>query len=91
MAQMQANYDRIIEYSLFPWVRELHLETLPMSDAGAQHARDIIARSGAQDAVEAEIDREFSAALAVLEASDLTDSGREGLAALAHRAVRRSY
>ena len=37
MAQMQANYDRIIEYSLFPWVRELHLETLPMSDAGAQH------------------------------------------------------
>lgn len=62
-----------------------------LSDAGAQHARDIIARSGAQDAVEAEIDREFSAALAVLEASDLTDSGREGLAALAHRAVRRSY
>ena len=44
MAQMQANYDRIIEYSLFPWVRELHLETLPMSDAGAQHfaeAKDI--------------------------------------------------
>lgn len=44
MAQMQANYDRIIEYSLFPGVRELHLETLPMSDAGAQHfaeAKDI--------------------------------------------------
>ena len=44
MAQMQANYDRIIEYSLFPWVRELHLETLPMSYAGAQHfaeAKDI--------------------------------------------------
>ena len=44
LAQMQANYDRIIEYSLFPWVRELHLETLPMSDAGAQHfaeAKDI--------------------------------------------------
>lgn len=44
MAQMQANYDRIIEYSLFPWVRELRLETLPMSDAGAQHfaeAKDI--------------------------------------------------
>ena len=40
MAQMQANYDRIIEYSLFPWVRELHLETLPMSDAGAQHFAD---------------------------------------------------
>lgn len=41
---MQANYDRIIEYSLFPRVRELHLETLPMSDAGAQHfaeAKDI--------------------------------------------------
>lgn len=37
MAQMQANYDRVVEYSLFPWVRELHLETLPMSDAGVQH------------------------------------------------------
>ncbi len=37
MAQMQANYDRVIEYSLFPWVRELHFETLPMSDAGRQH------------------------------------------------------
>lgn len=44
MAQMQANYDRVVEYSLFPWVRELHLETLPMSDAGVQHfaeAKDI--------------------------------------------------
>lgn len=44
VAEMQANYDRIIEYSLFPWVRELHLETLPMSDTGAQHfaeAKDI--------------------------------------------------
>jgi len=44
VAEMQANYDRIIEYSLFPWVRELHLETLPMSAAGAQHfaeAKDI--------------------------------------------------
>lgn len=37
MAQMQANYDRVIEYSLFPWVRELQLETLPMSAAGRQH------------------------------------------------------
>lgn len=36
-AQMQANYDRVIDYSLLPWVRELHLETLPMSAAGAQH------------------------------------------------------
>lgn len=36
-AQMQANYDRVIEYSLYPWVQELHLESLPMSDAGRQH------------------------------------------------------
>ena len=44
MAQMQANYDRVIEYSLLPWVDELQLETLPMSDAGRQHfaeAKDI--------------------------------------------------
>ena len=43
-AQMQANYDRVIDYSLLPWVAELRLETLPMSDAGRQHfaeAKDI--------------------------------------------------
>ena len=36
-AQMQANYDVIIDYSLFPWIRELTLPGLPMSAAGAQH------------------------------------------------------
>lgn len=35
--QMQANYDAVIDYSLFPWVRELQLPHLPMSDAGVQH------------------------------------------------------
>lgn len=36
-AQMQANYDAVVHYSLLPWPHELHLETLPMSDAGRQH------------------------------------------------------
>ena len=42
--QMQANYDAVIDYSLFPWVRELSLPHLPMSAVGAQHfaeAKDI--------------------------------------------------
>lgn len=43
-AEMQANYDAVIDYSLLPWVSELTLPHLPMSDAGAQHfaeAKDI--------------------------------------------------
>lgn len=36
-AQMQDNYNRVIDYSLFPWVDELRFDTLPMSDAGVQH------------------------------------------------------
>lgn len=43
-AEMQANYDRVINYSLFPWIRELNFDTLPMSAAGRQHfaeAKDI--------------------------------------------------
>ena len=39
-AQMQANYDRVVHYSLFPWVSELRLDTLPMSDSGRQHFAD---------------------------------------------------
>lgn len=39
-AQMQANYDRVVHYSLFPWVSELHLDTLPMSDSGREHFAD---------------------------------------------------
>lgn len=42
--QMQANYDAVIDYSLFPWVHELSLPHLPMSPAGVQHfaeAKDI--------------------------------------------------
>ncbi len=30
-AEMQANYDRVVHFSLFPWVDELQLDTLPMS------------------------------------------------------------
>lgn len=43
-AEMQANYNAVIDYSLLPWVNELTLPHLPMSDAGAQHfaeAKDI--------------------------------------------------
>lgn len=39
-AEMQANYDRVVHFSLFPWVSELQLETLPMSDSGRQHFAD---------------------------------------------------
>ncbi|MGI5951277.1 MAG: TIGR01906 family membrane protein [Brooklawnia sp.] len=42
--QMQANYDAVINYSLFPWITRLELPYLPMSAAGAQHfaeAKDI--------------------------------------------------
>ena len=39
-AQMLANYDRVVHYSLFPWVSELRLDTLPMSDSGRQHFAD---------------------------------------------------
>ncbi|WP_232548566.1 polyprenyl synthetase family protein [Propioniciclava soli] len=62
-----------------------------LSAKDAEAARKIIVASGAREAVEAEIDREFTAALAALEASDLTETGRAGLIALAHKAVRRSY
>lgn len=42
--QMQANYNAVIDYSLYPWVDELVIPHLPMSAAGAQHfaeAKDI--------------------------------------------------
>lgn len=59
--------------------------------AGVARARAIVTASGALDAVEAHIDREFAAALAALAASDLPEVVHAGLAALAHRAVRRAY
>lgn len=42
--QMQSEYNRVIDYSLLPWIRELHPDVLPMSQAGRQHfaeAKDI--------------------------------------------------
>ncbi|MDO5533650.1 MAG: polyprenyl synthetase family protein [Propionibacteriaceae bacterium] len=59
--------------------------------AGITRARAIIDGSGAKQAVEDEIDREFGHAMAALEAADLSDDGRAGLAALAHLAVRRDF
>ena len=58
---------------------------------GVTRAREIIDASGARDAVEEEIHREFDAALAALEEADLADAGREGLANLAALAVRRDF
>ena len=64
----------------------------PELDAdGVARAREIIDTSGARQAVEQEIDREFDAALAALDLADLTDDGRAGLTALAHLAVRRAF
>lgn len=54
-------------------------------------ARSIISASGALDAVETEIRREYDAALAALADAPLTESGRDGLACLAGLAVRRSF
>lgn len=59
--------------------------------AGAARARALITDSGALEAVEAHIDREFAAALSALDAAPIAEPARDGLAALAHRAVRRSY
>ncbi|WP_341728790.1 TIGR01906 family membrane protein [Brooklawnia sp.] len=39
-AEMQQNYDRVVRFSLFPWVDELQLDTLPMSASGSQHFVD---------------------------------------------------
>lgn len=58
---------------------------------GIARAREIIDASGARDAVEQEIRREFDLALAALEAADLSDEGRAGLVALANAAVRRDF
>ncbi len=56
-----------------------------------ESARAIIAGSGALDAVEAEIRREYDAALAALDGAPLTDLGRDGLAGMARVAVRRDF
>ena len=40
VAEMQENYDRVVHYSLFPWIDELKLDTLPMSASGSQHFAD---------------------------------------------------
>lgn len=56
-----------------------------------ERARQIIDTSGARDAVEQEIHREYDAALAALADADLTDDGRAGLARLARLAVRRDF
>lgn len=59
--------------------------------AGVDRARRIIDGSGAREAVEEEIRREYDTALAALEDADLHDTGRRGLANLARLAVRRDF
>ena len=58
---------------------------------GVERAREIIDASGARNAVEVEIRREFDLALAALESAELSDDGKAGLAALAKAAVRRDF
>lgn len=58
---------------------------------GVARAREIIDSSGARNAVEVEIRREFDLALAALDAAEISDEGRDGLAALARAAVRRDF
>ncbi|MFV0406766.1 MAG: polyprenyl synthetase family protein [Propioniciclava sp.] len=54
-------------------------------------ARTILEQCGARSAVEAEIEREFDAALQALDGVDLSAAGRRGLRELANRAVRRDH
>ncbi|QIK72939.1 polyprenyl synthetase family protein [Propioniciclava coleopterorum] len=62
-----------------------------LTAAQVERARAIIAGGGALDAVEAEIEREYDAALAALAAAPVTEPGRDGLAAMARVAVRRTF
>lgn len=62
-----------------------------LTSTQVERARTILTSCGATDAVEAEIDREFTTALTALDSPALTDVGREGLTALAYRAVRRTH
>lgn len=59
--------------------------------AQVERARGLIDASGALDAVEAEIAREYDRALAALATPELTDAGRAGLAELARLAVARDF
>ena len=60
-----------------------------LTAAQVERARALITGSGAREAVEAEIRREYDAALELLAAAPLTPEGRDGLSALARLAVRR--
>lgn len=59
--------------------------------AGVARARELIDASGAREAVEEEIRREFDLALAALASAELSEEGRVGLTALAKLAVRRAF
>ena len=59
--------------------------------AGVARARALIDASGAREAVEEEIRREYDAALDALATADLSDAGRAGLENLARLAVRRDF
>lgn len=62
-----------------------------LTPAQIDRARAIITDSGARDAVETEIDREFHTAAAALTTAPLTELGRAGLLGLAQAAVRRDF
>lgn len=64
----------------------------PTLSAGqVERAREIIEASGALEAVEAEIEREYAEALDALAGAPLAAHAREGLAELARLAVRRDF
>ncbi len=62
-----------------------------LDPAGVADLQQVIVESGARDAVEAMIEQGYQRSLAALADAELTEAGREGLAALAEAAVRRVF
>lgn len=62
-----------------------------LTAAQVSRARQILTGSGARDAVEAEIEREYAKAMDALDGPHLSADGQEGLATLARLAVRRTH
>ncbi|MFL6028208.1 MAG: polyprenyl synthetase family protein [Friedmanniella sp.] len=58
---------------------------------GVAELQSVLVESGALDAVETMIEDGYARALAALEATEMDDDGRRGLAALAEAAVRRQF
>lgn len=70
---------------------ESQLGNKDLDSDGVARLQQVIADSGAREAVEKMIDHDHSEALAVLAEAPVTDAGRSALAALAEAAVRRAF